>query len=121
LRGIPTLVCIILVIMCTTVGAWGPGFQPDPDDPDGDHLTNKEEFKAGTDPLDMDTDGGGCWDGWEVFYGLDPTNHKDDLLDNDDDGWSTTRMIHLLMVSLRAKTRATMVTLVLSDLQAIVT
>jgi hypothetical protein len=39
----------------------------------------------------MDTDGGGCWDGWEVFYGLDPTNHKDDLLDNDDDGWSNYR------------------------------
>ena len=85
------LVGLMVVFTSTTVWAWGTGFPSNPDDPDGDHLTNKREFLAGTDHLDPDSDGGGCWDGWEVRYGLDPTNPKDDLFDTDNDGWSNFR------------------------------
>ena len=82
---------MMVILTSTTVGAWGNGFPSNPDDPDGDHLTNKGEFLAGSDPLAPDTDGGGCWDGWEVHYGLDPTDPKDDLFDTDNDGWSNFR------------------------------
>ena len=36
------------------------------DDPDGDGLSNLEEFGLGTDPCEVDTDGDGCSDGEEV-------------------------------------------------------
>lgn len=39
---------------------------PDPDDPDGDGLTNAEEASAGTDATDPDTDDDGLTDGDEV-------------------------------------------------------
>jgi hypothetical protein len=38
-----------------------------------------------------DSDGGGCWDGWEVTYGLDPCNPLDDLMDPDMDLWTNHR------------------------------
>ena len=60
-------------------------------DPDGDKLTNIEEFRLGTNPLNPDTDNGGCWDGWEVFFGFDPTDWSDDVRDQDLDGWSNAR------------------------------
>ena len=82
------LVGLMVVLTSTTVGAWGDPFPSNPDDPDGDRLTNKWEFLAGTDPLVPDSDGGGCWDGWEVRHGLDPTDPRDDLFDTDNDGWS---------------------------------
>ena len=52
-------------------------FGTDPEDPDcdDDDLNDCQEvITCGTDPLDPDTDNDGMWDGWEVFYGLDPLN-----------------------------------------------
>lgn len=52
-------------------------------DPDGDGLTNLQEFHAGTDPNNRDTDGDGLSDGWEVANGqdpLDPYNGAGDAL-----------------------------------------
>jgi hypothetical protein len=46
---------------------------PGENDPDRDGLTDEEEARLGTDPLDPDTDNDGLLDGWEVkgFRGLD--------------------------------------------------
>ncbi|CAN5412473.1 hypothetical protein BH23VER1_BH23VER1_17830 [soil metagenome] len=56
-------------------------------DPDGDGLTNLEEFQLGTDPQNPDTDGDGLTDGEEVALGTDPLNPDTDgdtLLDGDE-------------------------------------
>lgn len=53
---------------------------PDPNDPDGDGLTNGEEASAGTDPDDPDTDDDGLSDGDEVDV------HDTDPNDPDTDG-----------------------------------
>ena len=55
-------------------------------DSDYDGLTNLEEFENGSDPHDTDTDDDGIPDGWEVQYGLDPTDPSDAELDGDGDG-----------------------------------
>jgi hypothetical protein len=44
------------------------------DDPDGDHLKNRDEFTKGTDPSKADTDGDGFQDAIEVGFGSDPLN-----------------------------------------------
>lgn len=49
-------------------------------------FTNLQEYNAGTDPHQSDSDGDGLPDGWEVFFFLDPTNPLDSDLDLDDDG-----------------------------------
>ncbi len=58
------------------------------DDPDGDGLTNLEEFQKGTNPVNSDTDGDGMPDGWEARYGLDPLDESDAAKDLDQDGIS---------------------------------
>ena len=47
--------------------------------------TNLEEYYNNTNPNDEDTDDGGAWDGWEVYYGFNPRNASDDSLDADSD------------------------------------
>jgi hypothetical protein len=46
-------------------------------DPDMDGLNNLDEFVAGSDPNNWDTDGDGLPDGWEVDNSLDPTDPAD--------------------------------------------
>jgi hypothetical protein len=98
-HGVPRMKrTVLLIVVCMLVAtalptvAWGPNDPTDRlADPDGDRLGNLDEFRAGTNPLNPDTDMGGCWDGWEAFYGLDPTNGADDLYDSDNDGWTNLR------------------------------
>jgi hypothetical protein len=65
-------------------------------DPDGDGLSNVQEYQNGTDPTDTDTDGDGMPDGWEVQYGLSPVNDADAGDDADGDGYlNVYEYIHL--------------------------
>jgi len=65
----------VLVPLSQPAIACGPGDAGDKaSDPDGDKLDHLAELREGTDPLDPDTDGGGCWDGWKVSHGLDATD-----------------------------------------------
>ena len=56
------------------------------EDPDDDGLTNLEEYEAGTDPTNPDTDGDEMPDGWEVDYGLNPKNPADGAETTNPDG-----------------------------------
>jgi parallel beta-helix repeat protein len=58
-------------------------FSPD-NDSDGDSLTNLEEFKKGTDPTRMDTDGDGYNDKID-YYPTDSRRHRKSLSDGQDD------------------------------------
>ena len=85
-------VSLMMMTSAMSAYAWGPNDPTDKNaDPDGDKLGNLLEFRLGTNPLNPDSDGAGCWDGWEYLYGLDPALPRDDLYDTDNDGWSNYR------------------------------
>ena len=63
------------------------GVADDGEDPDGDGLTNKEEFERGTNPDDPDTDKGGETDGSEVARGQNPLFTADDAIPPITDFW----------------------------------
>jgi len=87
-----SFVSLMMLTGAISALAWGPNDPTDQKaDPDGDRLGNLLEFRLGTNPLNPDTDGGGCWDGWEYLYGLDPAWAQDDAYDSDNDGWSNYR------------------------------
>lgn len=89
-----------------TIGESAPGLKDGPNgasaDPDGDGLTNLQEYLGkdttapalgirsfdtdSTDPLNPDSDGDGMPDGWEVTNDLDPLSASDASLDPDVDG-----------------------------------
>ena len=51
--------------------------------------TNLEEYLAGTNPWEFDTDADVMSDGWEIYYGLNPTSSEDSWFDSDLDGWDS--------------------------------
>ncbi len=70
-------------------------FEPD-EDPDGDGLTNAEEYGYGTDPNDRDTDQGGIWDGEEVNdRNSNPLDATDDDPDTDGDGLTDSEELEI--------------------------
>lgn len=57
------------------------------DDPDGDGLTNLQEYNANTNPTKEDSDGDGISDSEELANGTDPTNGTSGDGDNLPDDW----------------------------------
>ena len=90
----------IFILLFSPIASFPVSADIDPDDDndsdgydaDGDGIissdeeyTNLEEYFNNTNPNDPDTDDGGAWDGWEVYYGFDPKSSSDESDDNDGD------------------------------------
>jgi hypothetical protein len=58
-------------------------------DADVDGLSNLEEYRVGSNPLEPDSDGDLLPDGWEVQQGLSPADFADAMADPDGDGVPT--------------------------------
>ena len=58
-----------------------------------DPLRNDSDFYYWSGSRELAKSSRGDWiiDGWEVFFGLDPLNESDSLLDSDSDGWDLNR------------------------------
>ena len=56
-----------------------------------ENFTNLQEYLNGTNPRENDTDGDGMLDGWEAYYGLQPTDPSDAQQDLDEDGYDSNR------------------------------
>ncbi len=58
-----------------------------------DPLRNDSDFYYWSGSLELAKSSRGDWiiDGWEVFFGLDPLNESDSLIDSDSDGWDLNR------------------------------
>ena len=66
-------------------------------DPDGDNLTNLQEYQNDTDPNDSDSDNDGLTDGQEVnIYSTDP-NDSDSDNDGMPDGWEVNNSLNPLL------------------------
>ena len=77
------------------VSALDPNDDPDEDGYSGNfslphewNYTNLEEFQNTTSPFNPDTDDDGCYDGWELHWGFDPTDDSDGDEDPDGDGFT---------------------------------
>ncbi len=75
----------------TNLEEYQHGTDPNNPDSDNDGLTDSEEIARGTDPLNPDSDGDGMPDSWEVKWGLDPLNPADADMDADGDHVSNLR------------------------------
>jgi subtilisin family serine protease len=70
----------------TNAQEFAAGSNPNERDSDGDELDDRAEVLVhGTHPRIADSDGDGMTDGWEVRYGLRPTDAADALADPDND------------------------------------
>jgi hypothetical protein len=77
-HGVVNMKFKMMAVVCLAVMVLGPfthGMAQNPSngidpkaDTDKDGLTNVQEYQWGTDLNDPDSDGGGAYDGWEVYY-----------------------------------------------------
>ena len=66
-------------------------------DPDGDSLSNKDEYDYNADPMDPDTDDDEMGDAWEARNGLDPASSEgDNGPDGDPDGDGSSNMEEMI-------------------------
>jgi len=87
-------VCTVYVWAVDEYGNVGPDAQDgiavlsSGGDYDADGLANDTEESYHCSPVSADTDGDGMFDGWEISFGLEPTNAADGDADDDADGYA---------------------------------